>query len=258
MSGFLFNEIVFGPVYSRRLGISLGINLLPTSYKNCTFNCIYCECGWTIKKNALKDDLPEVDVFVKALRENLSSMKDHNKPIDTITFAGNGEPTLHPQFDLIVDETLRLRDEFYPSSKIAVLSNATNINNPKVFQALQKIDKNILKLDAGSQTMFQRINKPLVPITLEEIVQNIKKFKHVIVQTLFLKGNHEGKEIDNTKEEELELWLQHLQNIKPQYVMIYPFARQTPAQDLVKIEKSELERIAKLVNDIGLETEVYE
>ncbi len=258
MSGFLFNEVIFGPVKSRRLGVSLGINLLPIDYKYCTYNCIYCECGWTKKHDSKHLPLPKREEIKDLLRQKLEQMKIDGMIPNNITFAGNGEPTIHPEFAEIVDDTILLRNEFFPEASTTVLSNASLIHKPKIFNALLKVDNNILKLDAGSQTQFQRINLPNSKITIDKLVQNLCLFKgDLIIQTLFLSGSYNGEVIDNTTEEEINLWLQHLKKINPKKVMIYPIDRQTPAQDLNKIPKEKLMEIAAKVNLLGIATEVY-
>ncbi len=258
MSGFLFNEVIFGPVKSRRLGVSLGINLLPTDYKYCTYNCIYCECGWTEKHNSNHQPLPKREEIKKLLRQKLAQMSSDKMIPDNITFAGNGEPTIHPEFAGIVDDTIALRDEFFPQATTTVLSNASLIQKPKIFNALLKVDNNILKLDAGSETQFQRINLPNSKISISQLVDHLCLFKgNLIIQTLFLSGIYQGETIDNTTEEEISLWLEHLKKIKPKKVMIYPIDRETPAQDLNKIAKEKLNEIALRVNELGIATEVY-
>lgn len=258
MSGFLFNEVIFGPVKSRRLGVSLGINLLPIDYKYCTYNCIYCECGWTKKHDSKHLPLPKREEIKILLRQKLEQMQEDGMTPNNITFAGNGEPTIHPDFAKIVDDTILLKNEFSPKALTTVLSNASLIHKPKIFNALLKVDNNILKLDAGSEEQFQRINLPNSKISLAKLVEKLCLFKgNLIIQTLFLSGNYKGQVIDNTTNEEINLWLQHLKKINPKKVMIYPIDRETPAQDLIKIPKEKLMEIASQVNELGIETEVY-
>ncbi len=258
MAGFLFDKIVFGPVHSRRLGISLGINLLPTGYKYCSFNCIYCECGWTKINNSDKILFPPAIVIKQFLEKKLREMFENGELPETISFAGNGEPTLHPDFPEIIDFTIELRNKYSPESKVAVLSNATMLHIPAVVEALKKVDKNILKLDAGTEETFRLINNPLGNITQEEIVNNLKQFKKkLIIQSLFVRGDYNGKRVDNTSEKEIKPWLKHLKELKPELVMIYPIARATPAKGLEKISLKELEDIAEKVRNIGLNAEVY-
>jgi len=255
---FLFDSIIFGPVQSRRLGVSLGINLLPEGCKYCSFNCIYCECGWTKISGIDKVVFPPSVLIKQLLEKKLREMKENNELPEAISFAGNGEPTLHPDFAEIIDFTISLRNKYSPESKIAVLSNATMLHLPEVVNALKKVDMNILKLDAGTEDTFRKINLPLVGIKLEETVNNLKQFtSNLIIQTLFLRGEYNGKSIDNTTDAEVKEWLKYLRNLKPERIMIYPIARSTPAQGLEKVSLKELEAIAEKVRKIGLKVEVY-
>ena len=257
MATFLFNELIFGPVKSRRLGISLGINLLPTNNKYCTFNCIYCECGWTdIKgKNIV---LPKRDEFKQKLEAKLKALQGTENEPDAITFAGNGEPTIHPDFSAIIDDTIEARNQYAPKAKISVLSNASQLHKQRVEEALTKVDKNIQKLDAGTDEMFQKINQPLGKLSLSQIVDKLLSFKgKLIIQTLFIKGTYKGERIDNTTEEEISKWLEIVKKVNPEYVMIYPIDRDTPTKDLEKIPAETMDAIAKRINEAGIKTEVY-
>ncbi len=255
---FLFDSIVFGPIHSRRLGVSLGINLLPEGCKYCSFNCIYCECGWTKISNIDKIIFPPSMLIRQLLEKKLREMQKNNELPDAISFAGNGEPTLHPDFAEIIDFTILLRNKYSPKSKIAVLSNATMLHLPEVVNALKKVDMNILKLDAGTEETLRKINHPIVDITLKEIVSNLKQFtSNLIIQTLFVRGVCNGKNIDNTTNVEVKEWLKCLQDLKPERVMIYPIARAAPVQGLEKVSLIELEAIAEKVRKIGLKAEVY-
>lgn len=258
MSTFLFDRIIFGPVKSRRLGVSLGINLLPGSRKVCNFNCIYCECGWTIDKTAEKSALPKRDEIYRALERKLSEMKSKNSAPDVITFAGNGEPTLHPDFPAIVDDTIELRNRYFPEARIAVLSNSTTITIPSVREALLKVDQNILKLDSGFDLTVRVHNQPRVNVNVAELIANLRKFNgQLIIQTLFLRGTHNGKSVDNTTPGEIEAWLRAVEMIKPFEVMIYTISRDTPQGSMLeKVPLSELKRIAGMVNKLGIRTSV--
>lgn len=258
MSTFLFDDIVFGPVKSRRFGVSLGINLLPVDYKYCTFNCIYCECGWTFKNNSEKIKLPTREEIRVRLKEQLLKMKSNDKAPDNITFAGNGEPTVHPKFAEIIDDTIELRDEFFPNAKITVLSNSSMLHKKSVFNALNKIENNVLKLDSAIEETFQKINQPVKGLTIQKIINGIKKFDgNQIIQTLFVRGKIEDELIDNTTNLEVEAWLKIIDEIKPKYVMLYPIERETPSEGLVKIPKEELNQIAQKAEAIGIKTQVY-
>ncbi len=258
MSTFLFNEIVFGPVKSRRLGVSLGINLLPVNRKLCNFDCIYCECGWNLDSAGIKGTLPDREEVCNALGTKLAEMKTNNLAPDVITFAGNGEPTLHPDFPGIIDDTILLRDNYFPGAKIAVLSNATTISHPAVRSALLKIDQNILKLDSARVSTINLNNQPGARINVEELIENLAGFNgNVIIQTLFVRGTFNGNVIDNTTPEETEAWLEALKRIKPSEVMIYTISRDTPAGgELRKVPLTELKQIAVKVKALGFATQV--
>jgi len=258
MPTFLFDKIVFGPVKSRRLGVSLGINLLPATRKVCNFNCIYCECGWTMNTDIKKESLPSRKEVYEALEHKLSSMKQKQQVPDVITYAGNGEPTLHPEFPGIIDDSIKLRDKYFPDAKIAVLSNSTAITKPEIRKALLKVDSNILKLDSAFDLTVKIHNQPRVNIKVEELIKNLKGFKgNLIVQTLFLRGKFKDKVIDNTTPEEIAAWLKALKKIRPSEVMIYTISRDTPeGGQLNKVPLPELKKIASLVNELGIETQV--
>jgi wyosine [tRNA(Phe)-imidazoG37] synthetase (radical SAM superfamily) len=254
----LFHDIVFGPVKSRRLGVSLGINLLPVETKYCTFNCIYCECGWTHEKIQGENKLPKRELVLKRLEEKLKSMKETGMRPDAITFAGNGEPTIHPQFPEIFEDAIQLKDKYFPEAVVSVLTNASTLDKPAVFNALKKTGNSILKLDAGTEKMFRLINGPRTGITLRSIVDKLKEFKgELIIQTLFLRGEIEGKKFDNTAEPEISRWLEHIRDIGPKYVMIYPIDRETPLASLEKISFRELGMIADRVEKLGIKAQVY-
>lgn len=255
MATFLFDSIVFGPIRSRRLGASLGINLLPTGSKFCSFDCIYCECGWTDKKQNGK--LPSREEVKKYLDEKLKDMKTKGEELDVITYAGNGEPTMHPQFASIIDDSIELRDKYFPWARIAVLSNSTMLNKPNVVAALKKVDQNILKLDSAFDSTITLLNQPRVKFSAEELVKNLKSLEgNLIIQTLFLRGDYEGKTIDNTTEKEVSSWLELVKDIRPKEVMIYTIARDTPAVGLEKVSLKELKAIAARVEALGIPVQV--
>ena len=258
MSTFLFSEIVFGPVKSRRLGISLGINLLPVTKKICNFNCIYCECGLTDEADRSSNDLPSRKEVCGELEKNLHAMKRKGQDPDVITFAGNGEPTLHPDFFEIVGDAIELRNNIFPNAKIAVLSNATTIGNPKIKKALLTADQNILKLDSACDDTIALHNRPNRKIHAAELINDLKTFNgKLIIQTLFLRGFSEGKKIDNTSAKELDEWVKALDAIKPLEAMIYTISRDTPAGDkLKKVPVNELHSIAQMINKLGIKTQV--
>lgn len=257
MATFLFDRIIFGPVKSRRLGVSLGVNLLPSDRKVCNFNCIYCECGWT-REEHLRTPLPSREKVRKALENKLNEMNEAGTQPDVITFAGNGEPTIHPDFAGIIDDTVTLRNQLCPSASIAVLSNATMINREEIRNALLKTDRNILKLDSAFDKTVRLHNQPGAGYSVAETIESLKLFRgDVTIQTLFLRGEYEGKTIDNTTPEELEAWLTAIREIAPREVMIYTIHRDTPEGGrLFKVPQKELEDIAAMVNKLGIETQV--
>lgn len=257
MGGFLFDDIIFGPVASRRLGVSLGVNLLPTDYKFCTFDCIYCECGWNQKTNK-KVELPTRKEIYDRLETVLQKRKEDQLPIDSITFAGNGEPTIHPDFVAVIEDTIKLRDIYFPNALITVLSNASLVHNSKIISALLKVDKNILKLDAGTEATFQAINQPNGKLKLEQVVEYLKKFEgKLIIQTLFLTGFDQHSGIDNTSDAEVAAWLKLIKEIAPQSVMLYPIERETPENSIYKTNAQTLHAIAAQVEALGFKTEVF-
>ena len=254
---FLFDQIIFGPVKSRRLGISLGVNLLPTDSKVCSFDCIYCECGWTPRKREKKAVLPTRLQVRQQMEEKLTEMALSNELPDVITFAGNGEPTLHPEFEGIIDDTIELRNLLSPGAKIAVLSNATMLHKASVIRALLKVEDNIQQLDSAFEETIRRIDCPTSNFKLKDVIENLKSFNgKVIIQTLFLHGTFKGEIIDNTSEEELSGWLKLIAEIKPSQVMIYTIDRDTPATGLEKVTLEELQQIADRVTKMGCEVQV--
>lgn len=257
MATFLFDQIIFGPVKSRRLGISLGVNLLPTDSKVCSFDCIYCECGWNPRKRAKKAILPAALEVKQLLEEKLREMAANQERPDVITFAGNGEPTLHPEFEQVIEDTIALRNLLCPKARIAVLSNATMLHKPSVVRALLKVEDNIQKLDSGIEETIRTIDCPPSNFRLSEVVQNLKAFNgQVIIQTLFLKGMFKDRVIDNTTEEELTQWIKLVKEIKPSQVMIYTIDRDTPATGLEKVKLPELEMIAQRLRAEGFQVQV--
>jgi wyosine [tRNA(Phe)-imidazoG37] synthetase (radical SAM superfamily) len=256
MATFLFDSIIFGPVWSRRLGESLGINLLPVNRKVCNFNCVYCECGLTPSGNP-DVNFPNADEVKNLLSFRLQEMKKNGEYLDSITFAGNGEPTLHPEFTRIMDDTIEKRDLLFPKANITVLSNATLIGEKKIFTALLKADLNILKLDSAIEETLHNINCPKGNYNLADILHSMKLFKgKMIIQTLFFRGSLNGRTVDNTTETEITAWLSVLGQLHPGCVMIYSIARDTAVQGLESISPGELETIARRVEQIGIKTQV--
>lgn len=254
----LFDQIIFGPIQSRRLGLSLGVNLLPVDAKICSFDCIYCECGFNTTMH--ESPIPNREQVYTALKTKLQEMLSANEVPDVITFAGNGEPTLHAEFDGIIDDTIALRNELCPTAMVSVLSNSTRIHKPNIFRALNKVDNNILKFDTAIDRTMQIVDRPTGKhINVAWFVEHLKKFEgHLIIQTMFLKGEFKGEKFDNTTDAEVEAWLKALEEIRPQQVMIYTIDRETPAQNLEKISQEALNLIADKVRERGFEVSVAE
>lgn len=257
MATFLFDQIVYGPVHSRRLGISLGINLSPTDGKRCTFDCIYCECGLNAERRT-HSPAPSREAVRIALSDKLMQMKAEGEHPDVITFSGNGEPTMHPDFADIIDDTIELRNQLCPAAKVAVISNSTMLHKQEVVDALCRVDENLMKLDAGSDERIKQIDQPLVhDFTVDKLIRQFGLFKgKLIIQTMFLQGEHNGVRIDNTRDEDVEQWIEALKIIRPQQVMIYTISRETPVKTLQKVPVETLEKIAEKVRDAGLEVTV--
>lgn len=243
---------IFGPVHSRRLGVSLGINLLPEDGKVCSFDCIYCECGFNADRRP-KKPLPTREEIHNALEARLRDMQQNGPKPDVFTFAGNGEPTAHPHFREIIEDTLELRDKYFPDAKVSVLSNSTFIDRPAVFSALNKVDNNILKLDTVDEEYILTVDRPSSRYSVAEIIENLKAFKgNCIIQTMFMKGSYLGKDVDNTSDRYVLPWLEAIKEIKPRQVMIYTIDRETPDHDLLKATHEELDRIVALVEGAGI------
>lgn len=251
----LYDNFIFGPIHSRRLGLSLGINLLPIDCKLCSFNCIYCECGWTL--GGQKPRFNDKKAVLAMLESVLGNMVEAGTPPDVLTFAGNGEPTMHPDFEEIVDGVIALRDRLCPNAKVSVLSNATMLHRESVRRALGRVDNPILKLDSAFDKTAQLIDKPLGNYSIQNVVEQMKLFGgRCIVQTMFLRGEFEGQRVDNATEEEISAWLKLIEEIAPRSVMVYTIDRDTPAPNLEKVPIEELRSIAERVRALGIECSV--
>ena len=255
----LFEDIIFGPVRSRRLGLSLGVNLLPVHAKICSFDCIYCECGLNAERTGAASERrfnAREDVRTH-LEATLRRMMAEGTPPDVITFAGNGEPTLHPEFEAVIDDTLALRDELCPSARVSVLSNATRIDREDVRRALLRVDNNILKLDSAFDATVQAMNAPCGTYSVARTVELLERFEgRFILQTMFLRGTCNGSEIDNTTEREVAAWLEIVARLRPQKVMVYSLDRPAPCATLQKVPREDLQAIAARVEALGIECPV--
>ena len=247
----LFSEIAYGPIHSRRLGISLGMEIMPLEHKLCTFNCVYCECGWNEPVN--HPVLPTREQIKTALETKLQALQKEQIVPDVITFSGNGEPTIHPDFIGIIRDTCVLRDTYCPKAKVSVLSNSTQLGRKEVVEALKLCDNRILKLDAATDTMMHRIDKPVnEQLEVKTIIRYLAQFKgDFTLQTCFLRGEHNGEIIDNTTSEELAAWYQAVDELKPKQIMIYVIDRKTPEEHLEKISPDEMDRIATPLRQKG-------
>ena len=253
MATIIYPSPIFGPVKSRRLGVSLGINLLPGDGKVCTFDCLYCECGFNSQRRT-KTPLPTREEVKEALKEKLQYMANEGILPDVLTFAGNGEPTIHPHFNGIIDDTIALRDQLCPQAKVSVLTNATLITRPSVFEALKKVDNNILKLDTADCSYIKSLDRPTGEYNLGKIIEKMKEFgKQAVIQTIFLKGVVDGVDLDNTGDDFIKPWIATVKEISPREVMIYTIARETPQEGLQKATKEELDHIVDLLQTEGLQ-----
>lgn len=253
MATVIYPSPIFGPIHSRRLGISLGINLLPSDGKFCTFDCIYCECGYN-KDHRPTRKLPTREEVREALESCLKKMQEEGVIPNVLTFAGNGEPTAHPHFPEIIEDTLELRNKYFPDAKVSVLSNSTFIHKPEVFAALNKVDNNILKLDTVNEEYIRIVDRPTGHYDVKRIIEGMKAFKgNLIVQTMFMKGTTEdGRSVDNTTDDFVMEWIKVVKEIAPRQVMIYTIDRETPDQLLQKATHEELDRIVSLLQEAGL------
>lgn len=256
MSTIIYPSPVFGPVHSRRLGVSLGINLLPADGKYCTFDCIYCECGFNRDFRA-HQPLPSREEVYRALEARLQDMSVNGPKPDVLTFAGNGEPTAHPHFPEIIDDVIRLRDRYFPEARISVLTNATQILKQPVFDALKRVDNNILKLDTVNESYIHFVDRPTGHYDLSLLVEKMKEFNgQAIIQTMFMTGFSAGKSVDNTSDAYVLPWLETVRKIAPRQVMIYTIDRETPDNDLCKASPEQLDRIAALIREAGIDVSV--
>jgi len=245
-------ETVFGPIFSRRLGNSLGINLLPVNGKICTFDCIYCECGWN-KDGRGDTRLPKAAEVHKALETKLAQLSKEGAPVDSITFSGDGESTINPDFPTIIDDTLALREQYYPKAKVSVLSNATQVHRPEIFAALQKVDNPIMKIDAPTNELVEKINKPAPGYDVNRVVEALKQFNgDFVLQTMFLKS----KDFDSSSPEVLSGWMDIVRLLKPREVMAYTINRPTPEEGLQKFTVEEMQSFLKPLIEEGFNVQI--
>lgn len=253
MQRVLFHSTIFGPIHSRRLGTSLGVNLGPDDGKTCTFDCLYCEAGYNAQGTGTTGLPPRAQVAAD-LEAKLTEMKAAGMTLDVITFSGNGEPTIHPDFPGIVDDVIALRNRFYPDAKVSVLSNSTRIDRPEVVAALRRVDNNILKLDSAIEPTMRRLDRPVSPsFTVDKVVSDLEAIGgDCIIQTMLTRGVHEGVAVDNTTPAEIEALLEAYRRIRPAEVMLYSIDRATPEQSLQRVSHEEIEAVAKRVRELGI------
>lgn len=257
MQRVLFHETIFGPIQSRRLGVSLGVNLSPRDGKVCTFDCLYCEAGFNAQ-GVGTTGLPSRQEVYTLLSAKLKSMSEKGETLNVITFSGNGEPTVHPEFEGVVEDTIALRDRYFPNVKISVLCNSTMLDREGVCRALRLVDNNILKLDSALTETIRKVDRPNSPnFTAEKVISQIAEFgSQCVVQTMLLRGRYNGEVIDNTTEEEVSALIEAYKKISPREVMLYSIDRQTPARDLEKVAREELEQIAEQIRQVGIKVQV--
>jgi wyosine [tRNA(Phe)-imidazoG37] synthetase (radical SAM superfamily) len=257
----LLKHIIYGPINSRRFGRSLGINIMPEVEKLCTFDCVYCECGFSNPKPRPEDiALHDSQSIISVLEYRLKELKENDIAVDSITFSGNGEPTLHPKFSKIIDETIRLRDEYYPDTNITVLSNSTTITKPDVVAALKRIDMPVLKLDSAITSTMRAIDLPHSPkFNSNDLIKQLGSFGgNVIIQTILIKGKYKGVEFDNTTEKEIEAYLNAMEKIKPKMVMLYALDRKAPVASLEKVPAETLRSVASRIRKLNIEVTTAE
>lgn len=257
MQTVLFHSTIFGPIHSRRLGTSLGVNLSPVDGKTCSFDCLYCEAGFNAQGPG-NAGLPKRADVARQLESKLAQMKANGEPLDVITFSGNGEPTLHPEFEGVIDDTIALRDKYFPSVKISVLSNATRLRRDDVARALKRVDNNILKLDSAVESTMRLIDRPVQKeFTVEKAIADIAQFGgQATVQTMMLRGEIDGMPVDNTTDAEIDALIDAYRRISPRSVMLYSIDRTTPCRTLSKVQRDELETIAARIRQAGFNVQV--
>ena len=247
-----FSDIVFGPITSRRLGTSLGVNILPPKGKLCNFDCVYCECGWN--KDGVEDrTLPGYKEVADALETRLRELSEQGILVDSITFSGNGEPTMNPDFAQIIDKTLELRERYFPQAAVSVLSNATMVGHESVFDALRKVDNPIMKLDASSDGLIEKINKPTGYYRMDNVIEGLKKFDgDFILQTMFLRSD----DFDTLTADALSAWFDIVRDTRPREIMVYTIDRETPDKSLGRYSVEEMTAMVQPLIDEGFNVQI--
>lgn len=257
----IYPSPIFGPVKSRRLGTSLGINVMPGDGKWCSFDCLYCECGLN-KDHRTHTPLPTPEEVRLQLEQTLTEMKSRGERLDVITFSGNGEPTLHPQFPVIADLVQELRDKHFPQAKVTVLSNSTQLYRKDVRDALMKVDNALMKLDTVSREYIDLVDRPAGNYDIDSIIKYLADMNgHPVIQTMFMKGNiinEQGElvSVDNCTDMYIRPYIEALKKIRPRQVMIYTLDREWPVQGLEKADRDTMDRIGQQIRSAGFDIQI--
>lgn len=257
MQTVMYTSTIFGPVHSRRLGSSLGINLMPSDGKICSFDCLYCEAGFNAQGPGTSG-LPTREQVAEALEAKLVQMKAEGTPLDVMTFSGNGEPTLHPDFEGVIDDTIRLRDKYFPEVKISVLTNSTRLGSDSVCRALRRIENNIMKLDSAIAATVELIDRPAPGFDVDVTIERLASFgDEGIVQTMICRGEHDGATVDNSTAAEVDALIEAYRRIGPREVMLYTIDRPTPEVNLRRVDRPTLDAIAaRITAETGITVQV--
>jgi wyosine [tRNA(Phe)-imidazoG37] synthetase (radical SAM superfamily) len=243
--------IIYGPVNSRRLGRSVGINLLPVRGKVCSFDCIYCQYGHTRVKtlDPGPEGFPTFGEVILAAETALKSAPD----FDSFTFSGNGEPTLHPQWPEIVEAVRQLRDRHRPGVRLSLLSNSSTAVRPQVQATLLRLDAPIMKLDAGDDVTLAAINRPVNGIRVKSILDGLAGVPGLIIQSVMLEGV-----VTNSAGNAFENWLGALAMLRPLQVQVYSTDRPVPVAGVERVRPERLQEIAaRAADQTGLDVRAY-
>jgi len=250
----LQDTVVYGPIRSRRLGNSLGINILPASHKVCSSNCVYCQYGWTEPRNASGERLKRAAALLTEIEDAFRVHAESGTPVDCITLAGNGEPTLHPDLEELVVGIKRLRDQWFPRAGVGILTDATQVTRPSVRHALALLDVRYMKFDAADEATWRRINLPLVKVKFQDILAALRAMPDIILQSMFILGSY-----DNTGEPHVQAWIYAVGSIKPLSVQVYTIDRGTAAEGIMEVPRKTLQAIAdRLTAATGIPADVYD
>ena len=250
----LQDSTVYGPIRSRRLGNSLGINVLPVSHKVCSSNCVYCQYGWTLPANTSGERLRRAPELLREIEEAFRHHADAGTPVDCITLAGNGEPTLHPDLEELVLGLKTLRDAYFPQAAVGILTDSTQVTRPRVRQALALLDVRYMKFDAADEATWRRINLPLGDTSFSAMVEALRRLPKIMLQSMFIHGSY-----DNTEEAHLRVWIDAVGSINPLSVQVYTIDRGTAAAGILEVPREKLQEIAdRLTDATGIPADVYD